>query len=112
MSDLTLFDALRARDEAMARVDEAADSVWKDQALEAIRVTCEQLHEFHVDDVWKIGELERTREDRALGPQMRRAAALGWCRKTDRVRPSIRSHGSGKPVWVSLLYDASKETAA
>jgi hypothetical protein len=53
--------------------------------------------------VWETG-LDCTREDRALGPIMQKAARLGWCIKTDRVRPSRRSRMSGKPVWKSLLY--------
>lgn len=29
------------------------------------------------------------------------------CVKTDRVRPSVRSHGSGKPVYRSLIFAGS-----
>lgn len=101
---LTLFDAAAERDAALERVERNADEEWKALALSAIKRTCEALPEFHVDDVWEVGELPRTREDRALGPQMRKAAGLSWCVKTDRVRPSVRSHMSGKPVWRSLIF--------
>lgn len=97
--------ALAARDAALRRVDEHADPEWKDRALAAVRRTCEALPDFVVDDVWSTGGLESTREDRALGAVMRRAAKLGWMERTDRVRPSVRSHGSPKPVWKSNLYD-------
>ena len=104
MNPPTLFDAVRERDEAMQRVDEAAEPDWKALADEAIRQTCLTRPEFFVDDVWEVGNLPQTREDRALGPRMRAAAKAGWCVRTDRTRPSVRSHGSPKPVWRSLLY--------
>jgi hypothetical protein len=111
MSEQLILTVAAARDDAMQRVDEHADPDWKTLALAAIRKTCEQRAEFHVDDVWTIGDLPRTREDRALGPQMLKAARLGWCVKTDRVRPSVRSHLSGKPVWRSRLYEAKEQAA-
>lgn len=99
-------------EQAIQQVEENADPDWKTLALEAVRVTCEQRAEFHVDDVWDVGQLPHTREDRALGPVMRQAARLGYCAKTDRVRPSVRSHLSGKPVWRSLLYRSAESEAA
>lgn len=104
MTDL-LQDALAARDEALKRVEQAANEQWKNDALAAVRQTCEQRPDFISDDVWNVGGLDSTREDRALGPVFLKAARAGWCVKTDRTRPSVRSHGSGKPVWRSLLYD-------
>jgi len=55
------------------------------------------------DDVWDTGELPSTFDDRALGAAFRQARELGYCTKTDRLRPSNRSHQSGKPVWKSHL---------
>lgn len=101
---VTLFDAARAAAEgAIQRVDEHADPLWKEHALEAVRRTAELLPDFISDDVWEVGGLAGTREDRALGPVFLRAKRNGWIVKTDRVRPSVRSHLSGKPVWRSLL---------
>lgn len=100
----TMAGAIAARDTALRNVEENADEQWKEQALAAVRRTCEALPEWISDDVWAIGGLESTREDRALGAVIRKAARLGWCVKTDRVRPSVRSHGSGKSVWRSRLY--------
>lgn len=101
----SLPDALAARDAALHQVEANADAEWKEQALAAVRRTCEQLPDFISDDVWTTGGLDSTREDRALGPIIRKAARMGWCVKTDRVRPSVRSRGSGKPVWTSLIFD-------
>lgn len=105
VSQLDLFAAARdSRNEALQRVDEAAEPEWKDVAYEAIQATALRLPEFISDDVWEIGQLDSTREDRALGPVFLRARRDGICIKTDRVRPSVRSHLSGKPVWRSLIY--------
>lgn len=101
---LTIDQALAARDVQLARVDEHADPEWKTRALAAVRRTCEQLPDFICDDVWTTGDLDSTREDRALGPVMQRAARNGWCVRTMAGRPSARSHGSPKPVWRSLIY--------
>jgi hypothetical protein len=104
-----------ARDRALEQVEQNADQAWKADALEAIRLTAERLPEFISDDVWETPIRHRTehlapaREDRALGPVMLAAARRGWIRKTDRVRPSVRSHLSGKPVWTSLIRKAGTE---
>lgn len=104
-------DAAAARDRAMTQVTENADTAWRSRALEAVRRTAELRAEFIVDDVWDVGGLESTREDRALGPVMLAARRAGWIRKTDRVRPSVRSHLSGKPVWLSLIHNDSNNLA-
>jgi hypothetical protein len=88
---------------AIERVEQAAEPDWVEQAYAAVERTCREMPEFISDDVWRR-DLPTTREDRALGPVMVRAAKAGLCRRTDRTRPSIRSHGSGKPVWFSLIY--------
>lgn len=97
-------EAADARDEALKAVDRHADTRWKLDALAAVELTCRTLPEFMVDDVWETGRLESTREDRAMGAVMRAAARNGWCVKTNLMRPSKRSHLSGKPVWRSLIF--------
>lgn len=88
--------------EAWRRVQNGTDPVWEDQAKAAlIRVALEK-EEFISDDVWDTG-LEPTRENRALGPIFMAAKRAHLIEKTDRVRPSVRSHLSGKPVWRSLI---------
>lgn len=104
---LTLFDSAKiGRETGLERVDRAAEPDWKDLAYEAVEATARRLPEFISDDVWEYGGLESTREDRALGPVFLRAARAGLIVKTDRVRPSVRSHLSGKPVWRSTVYGA------
>ena len=90
-------------EEGTGRVDRHADREWKDRALDTVREVCVELEYFHCDRVWDAG-LDSTKNDKALGPIMMKARRLGWCEKTDRVRPSIRSHLSGKPVWKSLIW--------
>lgn len=105
---LSLVDAATERDIALERVDRAADPAWKDAAYDAVVETARTLPEFISDDVWVIGGLPSTREDRALGPVFQRIARDRVAVKTDRVRPSVRSHLSGKPVWRSLIFGTSR----
>lgn len=90
-------------DLALSTVEENTDANWRDEALGAVRLVCLSRQTFICDDVWKVG-LQSTRNDKALGPVIMAAKRAGWCRKTDRVRPSLRSHLSGKPVWESLIF--------
>jgi hypothetical protein len=99
------------RDRATAAVEEHAAREWREQALEAVRRTALARPEFIVDDVWDVGGLESTVEDRALGPVMLAAKRKGFIEKTDRVRPSKRSHLSGKPVWRSLIVQQGRSAA-
>ena len=101
----TFGEARRGMEEGMDRVSVAADPAWTAQAMEAVHETCLQLNEFISDDVWRIGNLPNTRENRALGPILTKAKRLGWCQQTGRSRASIRSHLSGKPIWVSMIYE-------
>lgn len=95
-------------DRILRGMEQSMSQKWKQRALAAVRTVCERFPEFISDDIWTYGELDSTREDRALGSVMRTAAMNRWCVKTDRVRPSKRSNGSGKPVWKSLLYRGSQ----
>lgn len=99
------------RDNALGQVDRAADPEWRDDAYDAVVRTARALPEFISDDVWTTGGLTSTKEDRALGPVMVRIARDGIAEKTDRVRPSVRSHLSGKPVWRSLVYEGASSSA-
>jgi hypothetical protein len=100
-------NAETSRDDALVQVEENAEPDWSEQAYLALRKTAERKAEFISDDVWAMG-LDSTREDRALGPVFRRASREGWIEKTDRVRPSVRSHLSGKPVWRSRIYGGGR----
>jgi hypothetical protein len=89
---------------AMERVEQAADSDWMEQAYAAVELTCRRLPDWISDDVWRESGLREPREARALGPVLMRARRAGLCVRTSMQRPSIRSHGSGKPVWRSLIF--------
>lgn len=103
---LDLFaQAAEQRQAALVRVEEHADDGWLSQALEAVRQCAQRYPEFISDVVWEYTDLPHTREDRALGSVFLKAARQGWIKKTDRVRPSVRSNLSPKPVWRSLIYE-------
>ena len=106
--DLPLFaptpaTARASRDAALASVADHADPGWLEHALGCLERTARELAEFISDDVWDRG-LRAPREGRALGVAFRRAARSGLIQKSDRLRPSVRSYLSGKPVWRSLVY--------
>lgn len=87
---------------ALDLIEANTDPDWAEDALLAIERVCREKEDFICDDIWKTG-LRSTHNDKALGPVLSRAARLGLCAKTDRLRPSLRSHLSGKPVWVSKI---------
>jgi hypothetical protein len=88
---------------ALRRLDTHVDRAWLEQAHAALERCAMARKDFISDDVWDF-DLPRTQEDRALGPVFLRAKRAGIITKTDRVRPSVRSHLSGKPVWISNIY--------
>jgi hypothetical protein len=97
---LTLLDARTQRDDAMTRVDVHADADWK---IGAWAFLCEYLRTHRTmcsDDLWDAG-LPSTRENRALGPLIMRAARAGMIVK-DGYRPSTRRHLTPLVVWRSL----------
>ena len=117
MSDIpadqpSLFDmptALAARDHAMDEVEANTDAAWALDAWETLVWYLEEHKEFFVDDFWRDSGLEEPREARALGPIVQRAARQKLIVGTGRSRPSVRSHGSGKPIWHSNIYKDTTE---
>ncbi len=51
---LSLEQALMAKEKGMAMVEEGAHNAWKMQAMEAIWKCAKNNHLFIVDDVWKF----------------------------------------------------------
>ena len=100
---MRMSEAVRARDVAIDRADEAADDLWKTSARSALRRACLSLDEFTTDDLW--GSLERPREPRAIAGVMRFGVSKGWCEATDRTRRSADAtcHARPKRIWRSLL---------
>lgn len=103
-----LLEAVAETREALETVEENADRMWLDEALAAVKRVCLALPDFISDQIWDVGGLTSTREDRALGSVLMKAKRLGWCVKTDRGRPSRRSHMALKPVWSSLLWKGAE----
>lgn len=108
-NQLTLDDALaeaRKRD-AIERAEINADSTWRDVALDAVRRTAGQHHEFTTDAVLTVLESApaSTHELRALGPVMIQAQKCGWIEPTDRFENSrsVSRHKAPKRIWRSLL---------
>lgn len=103
----------RMRDElrgTLERVAEAADDGWLDQARALLREYLRAHETCHVDDWWAFAQergLPEPREARALGAVFAAARRAGWMQKTGRSLPSVRSNGSEKPLWRSLLHGRS-----
>jgi hypothetical protein len=103
---LDLAAAIAARDEAVNRVGANADPDWVAHALHAVWCLATTTDEITTDDVWDaLGSTTGTHEPRALGSVMKRAAALGYVKPTDRYRPSARAACHARPVkvWASLI---------
>lgn len=112
MTQPTLFDtggAIRARDEAIARVEANAREDWKTSARRTIRWIAFTHDEFTTDSVWRVLDklsVEPPHEPRAMGAAMSSAARDRWIEKTDRVLNSVRvcCHRRPLAIWRSLLY--------
>lgn len=99
----------RARDEAIRRVDEAADVAWKQQAHAAIVWLAVHRATFTTDDVWRrldALEILGPREPRALGALMRTAKRRGLIRPLNRWIQSERvaCHRRDLRLWESLVF--------
>lgn len=97
----------KARDEAMARVDEAADHEWKYWANRAVHNLARSQGEFSTDAVWALldhWEVPAPREPRAIGPVMTRAVndglitPMGYKQST-----SIKRHARPMRTYRGLL---------
>lgn len=103
-----------ARDEAIARVEVAADEQWKEAARDAVRMLAASVAEFTTDDVWQAMGMpwyasSHTTERRAMGAIMRAARREGIIAPSGEFRKSIRRicHASPKRVWRSTTFPAS-----
>lgn len=111
-SQSTLFDvggAIRARDEAIDRVEAHAPDQWRTTALMIVRWIALTREQFTTDTVWQVLvnlDTEVPHENRAMGAVMRQAARNYWIEKTDRTRCSARPACHRRPlaIWQSLLF--------
>ncbi|HSN11775.1 MAG TPA: hypothetical protein VLS51_06690 [Propionibacteriaceae bacterium] len=98
----TLDDALAERDEALARVERAADPDWMFYARKAVELLSDTTPVFTTDQVWEVlaeGRVASPDEPRALGPVMRKAMKDKVIERTGVYAMSVRRHGSPIPVY-------------
>lgn len=100
----TLEVAIEERNEAMARVEAAANEEWKSAVAQIIRKFASFHIPFSSDDIMDTaaGLPISTNDPRALGPLMTRAAKDCAIKKTGRMILSRRRHASPITEWVGL----------
>lgn len=109
MKQLSLDEALtgeQLRDEALERVEAAANDTWKTEALHVVRHLSAMGTSFTTDDVWSRLTGVATPEPRAMGPVMLAAQRAGYCYPTDRFRKSRRPEHHAGPIRVWQGYGA------
>jgi len=91
------------RDEALERVELAADAAWTKTALSKIRLMPER---FTTDDMWLAMQDEpvSTPEPRAMGAVMMQAKRAGWITTTNEWARSTRPCCHARPVRVWRCY--------
>lgn len=107
MNESMFDDALRVRDNAIARTEHHAGPEWRDQALAWLRGYLETHHELPPDAASRYGCPEPPDgEWRAMGSIYRRAARDGWMEKCG-AAPRASGHLTWAPVWRSRIYKAA-----
>jgi hypothetical protein len=105
---------------AMNQVEANAKAAWKELILDIVwDIACE-TELFTTDEVCiRYRSLPKetrpdTHEWRALGPQMSKAAKLGYIIKTPYTRPSTdgaRRHAAPLQIWRSLIFGGKKHAS-
>jgi len=97
------------REAAIASVHHHSNDEWKEAAFDAVCDVAADHDEFTADMVWrylitKHPDLE-VHDNRALGPVMRRVAAIGLIESTHRYEDSerISCHARSLLIWRSLV---------
>lgn len=104
--------ARAAKEEAIKRVDRAADVDWKDRCDAVIEELCREKAIFTPDDVWQ--RIEKPVEPRALGPRMIVAKNKGLCEPTGRLVKSAMptQHQNVIAEYRSLIYQGREANTA
>lgn len=95
------------RDEAVRRVQDAAELSWLARAQEAISECAASMETFTVDDVQaRMVGTPPPREGRAMGAAMVWARRNGLIEATGDYRPSVQPqcHANPRQVWRSKVY--------
>jgi hypothetical protein len=96
--------------DGMDRAERHADPHWKRCMLESAKAVAERKPFFDSEDVVRWCQQHHpnatTHEQRAIGPLMRSAAALGYCVVTDHWNKSTLPQNHRRPMmaWYSLIY--------
>lgn len=103
---MSLEDAIANGAAAQKRAMENADPMWKADAMDCIKSVAQRMNRFTADDIWELGNLPRTIENRRLGPLLNQAKKRGWCVPTNDYERSRQPqcHGMPRRIWQSLIY--------
>lgn len=102
---MTLDQAIAAAEHGQRIAADNAGPHWATQVDRHIHDYLTKVPELHTDRFWDyLEQCGIEFRGRAIGARYKAAAKRGWMTKTDRVKPSVRSHGTGKPVWKSNIY--------
>lgn len=94
---------MESKEDAIDRVEEAADEVWKYTALRAVKWRCKKGVNFTTDQIW--ADLESVavvppKEPRAMGAIMRKAVREGFIVATEKTVQSTKQSNHKRPVRV------------
>lgn len=100
----TMPEAIAQGEAAMEATWKAADEAWL-SAAGALITRMRPGRTFIAEDIvlWLADHGHTTRNAKAIGPVMKRAASDGLIEKTGGARPARTSHGSLKPEWRRCL---------
>lgn len=107
LRSIELRQAQIERDAAIAQVEAHSPPEWRVEAWDFLTEYLRTHRELHVDSLWDSG-MPTPPERRALGPLMQRAAREKLMTPSGRFLPSVHSHLSPKPVWLSTIFEGAK----
>ena len=94
-------------EEAISSVAANTSDEWREAALCALRTVAECQPHLTTEDIWRrlrTQDSPQAHNNKAMGPVMRSAAALGWITLAGRTSDAEQmSHGRPLRVWRSLL---------
>ena len=104
-TQMSLLDVLAARDKAIDRVEDNADSEWKSVAYVTAVETASSREFFTSSDIWDAISDVTTHEPRAMGAVRRRLRKENIVEPTDRfvTSSSPLAHGRPSRVWRSMI---------
>jgi hypothetical protein len=90
-----------------------ADTIWKVEAANALRLMAQSNITFTTDEIWEhlASKGIHTGENRAIGAIMQAARRSGMIEATGQYRQTNRTRAHKRPVaiWLSRIYQKDKE---